>query len=73
MNISFTLAKAGWVMFWIGWGLVFIASITSLSIYTGDGGEVYDAAQLADRSFTFGLGNLFVITGAIFIKTGIKQ
>ena len=73
MNISFTLSKAGWVMFWLGWGLVFLASITNLDLYVGEGGEIYDAAQLADRSFTFGLGNLFVITGAIFAKTGVKQ
>ena len=69
MNIS--LYKAGLLMFWSGVGLVSIALIARLTVYEyiGSGGEFYDAVQLADRTLTFGLGNLLIITGAIFIKT----
>ena len=61
-------------MFSVGFGLILITLMARLSVYeyVGSGGEFYDAVQLADRTLTFGLGNLLVITGAIFIKTGVK-
>ena len=72
MNIP--LQKVGWIMFSVGFGLILITLMARLSVYeyVGSGGEFYDAVQLADRTLTFGLGNLLVITGAIFIKTGVK-